>query len=439
MRLNMPSMRFLGGVIDFKDPYHAESIGSIETDGFAFMALAENRLMWDRLKPRVMSAMQNLPDSAFAYIPMQGQVVLRQALSQFLERRVMKVPVPPKELVCGTGVSAILSNLFYCICDDGDTVLIPSPYYSAFDSDLRAFCNLHRRLVPLDLDPSSDYRLTAQALECAYHKAYCATGRAPKALLLTNPHNPLGRIAHREELEEVLEWCTGKGMHLVSDEIYALSCFGEEMRGSGRRVAVGSHSFVSIAEICKGKLGDNVHIIWGVSKDFGMAGVRVGMLWTQNGLLLEALRNASKFTSVSGPTQAMVTDILRDSQFTDSYICENARRLGENCDFLLGALERLGVSFVVPSAGMFVWADLWQLLVWMAAVDGGSPCELEEELRERLINEVRIAVNPGAAHHAAKPGWFRICYASISLPVLQDAMNRFSTWVGELRAAAAGV
>eukprot|EP00931_Biecheleriopsis_adriatica_P043881 TRINITY_DN25074_c0_g1_i1.p1 TRINITY_DN25074_c0_g1~~TRINITY_DN25074_c0_g1_i1.p1 ORF type:complete len:495 (-),score=107.34 TRINITY_DN25074_c0_g1_i1:46-1530(-) len=433
MRLNMPSLAFMGGVIDFKDPYKVETIGSLEGAECAFLALAENKLMWDVLKPRLLKALQQIPDCSFSYIPMQGQVALRKALSKFLEKRVVKVPVPPQQLVCGTGVSAELSNLFYCICEDDDTVLIPAPYYSAFDSDLRAFCNLHRLLVPLD--PEADYALTVEALEAAYARSIKRNGRAPKALLLTNPHNPLGRIAPREELKVALDWCSSKGMHLVSDEVYALSCFGQHMEAAKRTVSGGS-SFVSLAEVCGGRLSENVHIIWGVSKDFGMAGVRLGVVWTQNGLLLEALRNASKFTSVSGPTQAMVTDLMSDEEFVEAFVRENTQRLAASCEFLMQQLELLDISFVVPAAGMFVWADLWPVLTWLAKAEGGCPAELEDELHERLLNEVGMVINPGRMQHAPKPGFFRICYASVPLHQLRDAMARFSSWAAALRQAA---
>jgi len=441
LRLNTPTAR-IGGVIDFKDPFLEESVRSLDCGDWVFMALAENKLMHDVLQPRVVQALQQTPESSMSYVSMQGQVALRQTLSTFLERHVMKVPVQPNELVCMTGVSAILSNLFYCICDDGDSVLIPAPYYSAFDSDLRAYCNLERVLVPLDAE--AGYRLSVTALEAAYSNVQQTSGRKPKAVLLTNPHNPLGRIAPREELEEILGWCTTKGMHLVSDEIYALSSFCDRSWPSSPATAVGTErqpvggrSFVSVGEVCAGKLNEHVHIMWSVSKDFGMAGVRMGVLWSKNSVLLEALRGASKFTSVSGVTQHLVTDLLADRKFVESYIAENRKRLRESCDFLLHQLDQLGIEYVQPAAGIFVWVDLWPLLGWLAVTrGGGAPENFEGELHHRLMSELFIVLTPGSPQHAARPGWFRICYAAVSLCALRKAMARFSAWVGDLRRSA---
>jgi aspartate/methionine/tyrosine aminotransferase len=70
-------------------------------------------------------------------------------------------------------------------------VLIPAPYYSAFDNDLRAFGEIVR--VPVALDARHGWALTPAALDAAAAEALARTGRPPRALLLTNPHNPLGR------------------------------------------------------------------------------------------------------------------------------------------------------------------------------------------------------------------------------------------------------
>eukprot|EP00929_Paragymnodinium_shiwhaense_P086686 TRINITY_DN47152_c0_g1_i1.p1 TRINITY_DN47152_c0_g1~~TRINITY_DN47152_c0_g1_i1.p1 ORF type:complete len:515 (-),score=115.81 TRINITY_DN47152_c0_g1_i1:177-1721(-) len=435
MRLNMPSLSYLGGVLDFKDPYAVEEF---EKGDLIFLGLAENKLMWsDVLMPRVVQSMKELSSTVVSYVPTQGQVALRRAFSSFLEHYVTKAPVAPEEIICGTGVSAILSNLFYCLCEEGDLVLIPAPYYSAFDSDLSAFCNLRRVMVPLEAE--TDYRLTVDALESAYRRSAKGAGRRPRALLLTNPHNPLGRIAPREELESVLAWCRGKGMHLVLDEIYALSCFGGAspgMPGSRSRPPVGgSSTFVSMGEVCKGDLSDDVHIIWGISKDFGMSGVRVGLLWSQNRQLLEALGSAAKFTTISGPIQAMVKDLLEDKPFVDSYILENRRRLNTSCECLLQTLEDLGLDFVMPAAGMFVWVDLRPLLRCLGATSptAASMDDLEEELHERLIRESAIVITPGSTQGSSEPGWFRICYASVTLDTLKTAMTKFSSFVRQLQ------
>jgi len=73
--------------------------------------------------------------SAKGYGPMQGFDGFRGVLAKFLRERVfVGGDVQAGQLVCGVGVSAILSNLFYALCEPGDSVLIPAPYYSVKES-----------------------------------------------------------------------------------------------------------------------------------------------------------------------------------------------------------------------------------------------------------------------------------------------------------------
>ena len=105
------------------------------------------------------------------------------------------------------------------------------------------------------------------ALEEVYQNA-----RSPiKGLLLTNPHNPLGQCYPRSVLEKYIRFCARHTIHLVIDEIYALTSFDcPEL--------VEPVSFVSGLALNIKSLGGNpnrVHVIWSSSKDFGQSGIRM--------------------------------------------------------------------------------------------------------------------------------------------------------------------
>lgn len=68
-------------------------------------------------------------------------------------------------------------------------------------------------------------RLSVEALEQAYNTAARA-GHPASSLLLTNPNNPLGTLYTESELLDTMVWALDRGMHVISDEIYALSVFG---------------------------------------------------------------------------------------------------------------------------------------------------------------------------------------------------------------------
>src|SRR5690606_9617068 len=118
------------------------------------------------------------------------------------------------------GAGAVLELLFFAICDPGDGVLVPTPSYAGFWADLETRDEL--TIVPVHRQSADEFRLTTEALD----RALAEAGRPVKALLLTTPDNPLGRVYSAAELNEILAWAERAEIHVVVDEVYALSVFG---------------------------------------------------------------------------------------------------------------------------------------------------------------------------------------------------------------------
>jgi aspartate/methionine/tyrosine aminotransferase len=171
----------MGGVLEgFAEPYDAAT-----GKGVILLAVAENKLCWPRLKPRVEAALAQVPDWTANYGPMDGCGQLKAALARFLDRRIIRDDRPRvlgDHVSCAAGAAACLNNLFLSICEAGDSVLIPAPYYAAFDADLGAICALKR--IPVRLR-QGDFALTRSALDKAfdavrqskYHGAFGITRR----------------------------------------------------------------------------------------------------------------------------------------------------------------------------------------------------------------------------------------------------------------------
>jgi aspartate/methionine/tyrosine aminotransferase len=82
--------------------------------------------------------------------------------------------------------------------------------------------------------------------------------------LLTNPGNPTGKVIPAPLMKEILAWANQKEMHVVIDEIYAISVFAEES------------SFKSVYSFDSLPNPQKTHIVWGISKDFSLNGLRMG-------------------------------------------------------------------------------------------------------------------------------------------------------------------
>jgi aspartate/methionine/tyrosine aminotransferase len=185
------------------------------------------------------------------------------------------------------------------------------------------------------------------------------------------------------------------------------------------------HAFQSIIQILNNELGSDVHMVWAVSKDFGSSGLRYGVLYTQNDLLLEALASVSSFTCVSGPIQYLVSELLTDDQFVDNFLEESRERLVYSYAICTRKLEEMVLPFIPAEAGMFVYVDFSSLLP-------EKTFEWEEKLSE-IMFQVRVVLTPGEGQHDTTPGMFRICYAWVSPETLEIAMERLSRLVAKLR------
>ena len=166
-------------------------------------------------------------------------------------------------------------------------------------------------------------------------------------------------------------------------------------------------------------------MVWAVSKDFGCSGLRYGLLYSQNTLLLDALGSMATFTAVSGPIQYLVSELLTDDTFVDNFLDESRDRLVHSYSICTQKLEEMVLPYVPAEAGMFVYVDFSSLLPQKTA-------EWEEKLSD-LMFQIRVVLTPGESQHDHAPGMFRICYAWVSPEVLEIAMERLSRLVAKLR------
>ncbi len=236
--------------------------------GYTPLCVAENRLVWDLLEPR-MTAARAVPHEALCYDHMIGSQGFRKQLAVFMGRCFLGRVFDLTQIAVLAGAGSVLEILFYVLGDPGDGVLVPTPSYAGFWLDLETRDQLS--IIPVHGRSDDRFRLTPELLD----KAVATAKRPVRALLFTSPNNPLGRVYSRDEVLEVLDWAEGAGIHIIFDEIFALSVFGDR-------------TFTSCAELHP-QLGDGVHIVWAFSKDFGASGLRCGVLVSENRQLMEAV------------------------------------------------------------------------------------------------------------------------------------------------------
>lgn len=362
------------------DPWHPER----NPGGYVAMCVAENKLLADLLLPK-MAECRDVPPEVLGYDDMVGSLPFRRRLARFMGRSFLGRTFDPDQIAVLAGAGSVLEALFYAIGDPGDGVLVPTPSYAGFWADLTTRNAL--TIVPAHCAGDRSFRVTTSVLDEALARAGCPV----KALLFTSPSNPLGRVYGREEILEVAAWAGSRGLHVVFDEIYALSAFGPA-------------AFVSAADVLP-SLGESVHLVWAFSKDFGASGLRCGVLVSENQRLLEAVNGLAYWACCSGDTQHLLGRMIEDDTWADSFVRESRDRVREAHRRVAAALEEQGIPVLPADAGIFVLCDLRSFMT-------EPSWEAEDVLWWHILEEANVNLTPGSACHVGEPGFMRLCYAA---------------------------
>ncbi|XP_076946717.1 1-aminocyclopropane-1-carboxylate synthase-like [Bidens hawaiensis] len=403
-----------------QDPFHLTE----NPNGVIQMGLAENQLSLDLIEKWVAKN----PKSSICtkdgvsqfkdivnFQDYHGLYEFRKAVANFMAKaRGNRVTFDPDRIVMGGGATGASESLMFCLADPGDGFLVPTPYYPAFDRDLRWRTGV--QLVPIICDSSNDFKITEEALKSAYENAIASNIKV-KGLILANPSNPLGTTMDKDTLKTLMRFINDKNIHLVCDEIYAATIFN-------------TPEFVSISEVLQEMEQEPmnqvnrklVHIIYSLSKDMGLPGFRVGILYSYNDHFVNTARKMSSFGLISSQTQLFLASILSDEEFVEGFLRESSKRLAKRHNFFTQGLEKDGITCLASNAGLFVWMDLRRLLK--------KPTFDEEmELWRLIITDVKLNVSPGSSFHCSEPGWFRVCFANMDDEMVEIALKRIHAFV----------
>jgi len=370
--------------------------------GYINLGTAENHLVYDLLEP-VLHQSAKVEERQTHYDILYGSESFRIALAKYLTK-LTDSEVMANQIVVASGSSAIVEMLMYSICDDEEGVIIPTPYYAGFDHDLKTRIGVEP--VPLHLKTENNFAITAEALQNAMIQAKKREIKV-KAILLTSPNNPLGRVYDEQTLSLIFRFAKDQKLELIVDELYAQSVFGDKPYLSAWKMAQ------------KEKM--NVHVVYGFAKDFGLSGFKTGLLYSTNENVLKAMRELCYFAPVSNATQAMLRKLISDAAFLEGFFEENRNRLKTAWSDCKAELKKANIPFTEADAGFFVWLDLRK---WLQNDDEAS----EMQLFQQLMEQAKVNISPGQVFKSVEPGFFRLCYARPK-EMIKEAIQRMSTYL----------
>ncbi|MDX2396129.1 MULTISPECIES: aminotransferase class I/II-fold pyridoxal phosphate-dependent enzyme [unclassified Streptomyces] len=390
------------------EPYDAR----LRPDGYLNLGTAENRLLWDLLRDRL-AALPPMTEATARYAPLHGTDVLRERIAALLSA-TCRTPLDADDLVVISGATGALDAIASVLCDPGEAIVVPSPYYGAFDTDLGGRSGA--RILPAPLSPDDGFRLTADAVDRALKEAR-SRGTTVRAVALSSPSNPIGEVHPPEVLSDLLRVVREHDVDLVSDEIYAHAVFGGRPFTSAADPAVNPH------------WADRTHVVWGFAKDFGLPGLKTGVLHTRDPRVRDAARAMAYFAPVSTATQDTLAGLLADPAWVAAFLDAGRARLASSYGHLVALLDAHDIPYAPAEAGFSVWLDLRR---WLP----GTDFEAERRLWRALFETARVSVLPGGAFRSPQPGWFRLCH-TVDAPLVAEAVRRIAAHLGPATAAPA--
>ncbi|QNE18436.1 aminotransferase class I/II-fold pyridoxal phosphate-dependent enzyme [Kribbella qitaiheensis] len=371
------------------DPWSADN-----PDGYIDLGTAENRLVFDLLEPRL-TAPRRVTAEDTQYQELAGSLPFRVELARFLTG-LQGVEVDAGELVVLAGVGPVLEALAYALCDPGEAIVVPAPYFPGVDGAFGGRAGV--RVIPAQ--PGPDFVLSAEAVDAAITEAL-DRGERPRAVCLLSPGNPLGLVYDAGTLQALADVAARHNLHLIVDEIYAGS--------------VHDGSFVSASRL---KFpADRLHLAWGFAKDFGLSGYKVGVLQTRNPDVRTIAERLGRFATPSSDTQVLLRDLLADTAWTDAFLTESRSRLATAYRRTTEALDAAGLSYLPATAGLFLYLDLRQFLP-------EPTFEAESTLATRIFTDARLHLPAGATFHTPTPGYYRLCFTTT--PAVPTAITRLT-------------
>ena len=335
------------------------------------------------------------------YTPGAGLPELRAAIAAKTARD-SGLRVEPSQVLVTNGGKHALYQAFTTLLDPGDQVLLPSPYWVTYPE---AISLTGAEPVVVEAGQSSGFRVSVEQLEAA------ATDRT-KLLVFVSPSNPTGAVYPREEVEAIGRWAAGRGLWVLTDEIYEHLVYGDAR-------------FTSMPAAVP-ELADRCVVVNGVAKTYAMTGWRVGWLIGPPDVVKAAINLQSHATSnVANVSQAAalaaVSGDLHDVREMGAAFDRRRRKMLE----LLRAIP--GVSCVEPEGAFYAFPSFAGVLG--RELRGRRPAT-SMELADLILEEAKVAIVPGEAFGA--PGYARLSYA-LGDDDLVEGVTRIAKLVAESR------
>ena len=353
----------------------------------------------DNVKEAAKAAIDN---NLTHYPPVPGVPSLREAICNKLKRD-NNLDYTPAQIVVSTGAKHSLANVFMSILNEGDEVIVPSPFWVSYPEMIKLAGG---KTITVDAGIEQGFKVGPKQIEDAI------TSKT-KAFLFNSPSNPTGSIYTLEETKAIAELLEKyPDIAIITDEIYELINF------EGKHYSLASFP----------NLKDRVILINGVSKGFAMTGWRIGYMAAPIEIAKACSKLQGQFTSgASTISQAAATEAVNTNPADSEELKYMLSQFKKRRDYLIELLKDVpGVKTNVPGGAFYLFPDV---SFYFNKKDGDILIKDSSDLALYLLEKGHVALVAGEAF--GSPNCIRISYAT-SMENIEKAVNRIKSTLANL-------
>ncbi|MHC1741360.1 MAG: MalY/PatB family protein [Anaerolineaceae bacterium] len=344
--------------------------------------------------PEVIEALKKRVEHGVFGYPMITKEMKQVVMQRMEEKYQWKLE--PEDLLFVPGVVSGFNLVCQAFSEAGDSIVMHTPIYPPF---LEAPQNASASCIEVDLvrEPSGRYVVDYESFERSIRPD-------TKVFMLCNPHNPVGRVYTKDELERMAEICRKKGLVICSDEIHS------DLVYSG-------HQHISIATINEEIAQQTITLI-APSKTFNIAGLDCSVLICQNKEYMKRIESARRGLLGGVNLLGLVAGINAYTQ-GDAWLKELMVVLESNrnllVDFVRNRIPEIQVN--APEATYLAWLDCRKL-------------NLELGAYKYFLTHSKVALNNGKDFGASGAGFLRFNFGCPQ-SMVQEALERMEKGLRE--------
>lgn len=346
----------------------------------------------------IKNAAKHAIDSGFTkYTPTSGTKELKEAICRKFKAD-NALDYSPEEILVSCGAKHSLFNAIFTLCDEGDEVILPSPYWVSYPEMIKV-----AGATPVVIETAEErfFKITPAQLEKAI---------TPKTRLfiLNSPSNPTGMAYTQKELQALGDVLVKKNIYCLSDEIY-------------EKLIYDSATHVSIASLGE-RLKKLTLVVNGVSKAYSMTGWRMGYAAGPKEIIqvMSNLQDHSTSNAAS-ITQAASVEALIGAQ---EDLKKMAGEFQKRRDYMVDRVNSIkGLHTLKPQGAFYCFVNIAALLGKTA---NGKKIKDSLILTDLLLSEAAITVVPGCVFGDDR--FVRLSYAT-SMENIKEGLDRLEAFV----------